>query len=62
MFGATICYLLVEAMFKAKIGEWKNLRPFITGFVATVTSGAVLPTILKVFRFTVACVFMQCCP
>lgn len=47
MFGATICYLLVEAMFKAKLGEWK-LRPFITGFVATVTSGALFTYILKV--------------
>ena len=44
--GATVCCLLVEAMFKAGISEWK-LRPFITGFVATMTSGGLFTFILK---------------
>ena len=44
--GATLCCLLVEAMFKAGIGEWK-LRPFITGFMATTASGGIFTFILK---------------
>ena len=44
--GATVCCLLVEAMFKTGISEWK-LRPFITGFVATMTSGGLFTFILK---------------
>lgn len=44
--GATVCCLLVEAMFKAGISEWK-LRPFITGVVATMTSGGLFTFILK---------------
>ena len=46
LFGATTCCLLVQAMFKAHLGEWK-LRPFITGFCATFVSGGVFTFILK---------------
>lgn len=44
--GATVCWVLVEAMVKSGLGEWK-LRPFIAGFMATVTSGSVFTFILK---------------
>ena len=44
--GATTCCILVKAMFAAGIGEWK-LRPFITGFLATMASGGLFTFILK---------------
>jgi energy-coupling factor transport system ATP-binding protein len=44
--GASMCCILVKAMFAAKLGEWK-LRPFVTGLLATVTSGGVFTFILK---------------
>ncbi len=44
--GATVCCLLVKAMFSAGMGEWK-LRPFVTGLLATITSGGVFTFILK---------------
>lgn len=45
--GATVCCVLVKAMFCAGLGEWK-LRPLITGFLATITSGGVFTFILKI--------------
>lgn len=44
--GATTCCILVEAMFRAGLGSMK-LRPFITGFMATMASGSVFTFILK---------------
>ena len=44
--GATTCCILVKAMFAAGIGEWK-LRPFVTGFLATMASGGLFTFILK---------------
>lgn len=45
--GATVCCILVKAMFAAGIGSWR-LRPFITGFVATIVSGGLFTLILKI--------------
>ena len=45
--GATVCCILVKAMFAAGIGSWR-LRPFITGFVATIVSGGLFTFILKI--------------
>lgn len=47
MAGATVCCILVQAMFSAGLGEWK-LRPFVTGFLATMTSGSLFTFILKI--------------
>lgn len=45
--GATVCCLLVKSMLACNLGEWK-LRPFVTGFLATMTSGSVFTFILKI--------------
>ncbi len=45
--GATVCCLLVKAMLAAGLEKWK-LRPLVTGFMATVTSGGVFTFILKI--------------
>lgn len=44
--GATVCCLMVKAMLAAGLEKWK-LRPFVTGFLATMTSGGVFTLILK---------------
>ncbi|MCD8175676.1 MAG: ABC transporter [Phascolarctobacterium sp.] len=44
--GATVCCILVKAMIFAGLGRWR-LRPLITGFLATVTSGGVFTLILE---------------
>lgn len=46
LVGATLCSILVESMFKIGLGEWK-LRPFVTGFLATLASGGLFTFILK---------------
>ena len=45
--GAIVCCLLVKAMLSVKLDKWK-LRPFITGFAATIMSGGVFTFILKI--------------
>lgn len=45
--GATVCCVLVKAMLAAGIGSWR-LRPFITGFMATIVSGGLFTFILKI--------------
>ena len=44
--GATVACILVKAMISAGLKEWK-LRPFVVGFLATMTSGGVFTFILK---------------
>lgn len=44
--GATVCCVLVKAMLSVGMANWK-LRPFVTGFMATVASGGVFTLILK---------------
>lgn len=45
--GATACCILVKAMLASGLAKWK-LRPFITGFVATMASGGLFTFILKI--------------
>lgn len=45
--GAIVCCILVKAMLRCGMAKWK-LRPFITGFVATMASGGVFTFILKI--------------
>lgn len=45
--GAVVCTLLVSAFAELKLGSL-NLRPAVTGFLSTVTSGLVFTGILKV--------------
>ena len=44
--GALVCCALVKAMVACGLEKWK-LRPFVTGFLATMTSGGVFTFILK---------------
>ena len=45
--GATVCCLLIKAMFAVGMGDWK-LRPLVTGFLATCASGGLFTFILKI--------------
>jgi hypothetical protein len=45
--GAVVCTLLVSALAELKLGSL-NIRPAVTGFLSTVTSGLVFTGILKV--------------
>ncbi len=45
--GALVCCVLVKAMLAVKLEKWR-LRPFITGFLATMASGSVFTFILKI--------------
>ncbi len=45
--GALVCCVLVKAMLAVKLEKWR-LRPFVTGFLATMASGSVFTFILKI--------------
>ncbi len=44
--GATMACMLVKVMFSAGLDKWR-FRPFVVGFLATMTSGSVFTFILK---------------